>query len=101
MAATDDEETPFLRSFAADSAMQAYLAQTMRTIRDNASDDVVRESIEDVLEGRRTLYDVFGDERFGEAVWDGVEQGLDAVLELEEDELARVAEGADGLFDSP
>lgn len=96
---TEEDERPLLRSFTADSAMQGFLKQTLRTIRDNAPDEAVRESVEDVLEGRRSLYDIFGDEEFTEAVWSGVDQGLDAVLELDEAELERLAADGESLFD--
>jgi hypothetical protein len=42
---------------------------------------------------------ISGDETFTEAVWDGVDRGLDAVLELDEDERARLSEEGNALFD--
>jgi hypothetical protein len=97
----DRTEQPLLRHFGADSAMQGFLKDSLRRIRELTDDDTIRTSVDGVLSGRRSLYDIFGDEEFVAAATPAIEHGIDAFLEMDEETReALVAEGS-RFFDQP
>lgn len=89
---TEEPMAPLLRSFGADSGVQRFLVRALQEMRDRAEDDRLSVAADDVLSGRRSLYNLFADDRFTEAARGPIEQGMTEVLELDEDELQRLAE---------
>ena len=85
-----DEETrddePLLRSFEPGSGMHDFVKQALQKLRADAPGEDMRRAADEVLGGRRSLYDLFADQDFTESIRDQVSRGLDLTAEQMTDE---------------
>jgi hypothetical protein len=80
------DEQPLLRSFEPGSGMHDFVRQALEKLRTEATTEDLRRTADDVLRGRRSLYQLFADQDFTESIRDQVSRGLDMTAEQMTDE---------------